>query len=882
MIQIPEKTQKDSSIYGLIGEFDFLGASDSDFGELVHTIVDQIGGENTNNEKLFDVLKKKLTILDNGTLNLFFSSKSLKPDIKDIVLPDGSYFDCKSSLKKELKSICQNAQIDSQIFHSKDLSILKFVFSYHKFFNSQNETRYPQDYDFYVIRHPNTDFNGCRTFAIKKKHGKPSEQDESDNEQQLIPISYVSSVENITSKWEKAGRRIINLMQAIVNIVPSDIKLFITTIQDIYPIAFRNSLDSYILYSKLLFHGIKLIPSTMSILLRFLINKLISLESEVHSKNPNNYTKERFEKWRQEELQTVAIKIRKGEYADINSAKSYIQDLDGLKAQFSQRFTEEDIDRNAQVIDNVMKELFYFISEVYENGFQYTKIFVNSTETSYSTPSKILKVPSNVSNILSSSDLESSAVEDIVVSGYGKKEELLYKQFVDLERTILNIFETQILAIESCQFVNYIPIYLVCHCDSWCEKFLQIIFKKLFNPHETLIIRESSVDYIVFFVTNYKIVCNFKFYKPCIKYLMQFLHDFVAHWSIEKSDQNLSSQEILHSNKRSGLKRSFGGNSQKHSHLTLRNLFGLYCHVVFSFCKFFSVITNAILSENIQESSFEDLCFLIESVLNINRGFIPFILCGDLSPIDNIDPNTHRIFLKSVIRLIYNMIFIQKEKLNISKYYGGIKLISELLNSNSNNEAVRVESKLSLDKLWLWHSGKHVNKFRTTNSNLIVDQDISSHISELLKLIEDEIEINSEKEPEPPTQEMDISEKKYGEMESSILPEQSLWEYVWGDVPVSHEELEQELYVTKNKMYKEDLDKQFDYSSEELNGQDEDKELKRGQCSKKPSYSGMSLLDTLLSSDAFKRGEAILHSYQRKYSPSSKKMNKFSRKSRLF
>ncbi|XP_665085.1 hypothetical protein [Cryptosporidium hominis TU502] len=529
-----------------------------------------------------------------------------------------------------------------------------------------------------------------------------------------------------------------------------------------------------------------------------------------------------------------------------------------------------------------MKGLFDFISEVYENGFQYTKIFLNSTETSYSTQTKNLKVPNNVSNILSSSDLESSAVEDIVVSGYGKKEELLYKQFVDLESTILNIFETQILAIESCQFVNYIPIYLVCHCDSWCEKFLQIIFKKLFNPHETLIIRESSVDYIVFFVTNYQIVCNFKFYTPCIKYLMQFLHDFVAHWSIEKSDQNLSSQEIFHSNKRSGFKRSFGGNSQKHSHLTLRNLFGLYCHVVFSLCKFVSVIINTILSENVQDSSFEDLCFLIDSLLNMNRGFIPFILCGDLSPIDNIDPSTLTIFLKSVIILIHKVISIQKEKLSISKYYGAIKLISELLNSNSSKEIVKVESKLFLDKLWLWHSGKYVNKFKTSNSNLIEDQDISFHILELLKVIEDEIEIHSEEEPEPPNQEIDIPEKKYGEMESSILPEQSLWEYVWGDVPVSYEELEQELYVTKNKMYKEDLDRQFDYSREELNGQDEDKEPKRGLCSKKPSSSGMSLLDTLLSSDAFKRGEAILHSYQRKHSPSGKKMNKFSRKSRLF
>ncbi|KAH8584342.1 uncharacterized protein ELE39_002436 [Cryptosporidium sp. chipmunk genotype I] len=880
MIQISEKSPKDSSIYGLVGEFDFLEASDSDFGELVHNVVDQIGGENTNNEKLFDVLKKKLTILDNGTLNLFGSSKSSRPEVKDILLPDGSYFDCKSSLKKELKRICQNAQLDSQILDPKDLSILKFVFSYHKFFNTQNETKYPQDYDIYVMKHPNTDFNGCRTFAIKKKC-KDSLTHEESGKQELIPISYVSSVVNISTKWEKAGRKIVNLMHAVINIVPTDIKLFITTMQDIYPLSFRNSLDSYILYSKLLFHAIRLIPSTLSILLRFLINKLISLESEIHFKNPNNYTKERFEKWRQEELQTVAIKIRRGEYTDINSAKLYIQDLDGLKAQFSQRFTEEDIDRNAQVIDNITKELFEFISEVYENGFQYTKIFLNSTETSNSTPTRNLKVPSNVSSILSSSDLESSAVEDFVVSGYGKKEELLYKQFVDLENTILNIFEIQILAIERCQFVNYIPIYLVCHYDSWCEKFLQIIFKKLFNPHETLIIRESSVDYIVSFVTNYQIVSNFKFYTPCIKYLMQFLHDFVAHWSIEKSNQNLSYQDIHNTNKRSGFKRSFGGYSQKHSHLSLKNLFGLYCYVVFSICKFISVITNIILSNNIQDNSFEDLCFLIDSVLNMNRGFIPFILCGDLSPIDNLDSETLKVFLKSIIRLIHSMFSVYKEKLNMPKYFGAIKLISELLNSNSNKEVVGIEPKLFLDKLWLWHSGKYLKRFKTTKLNLTEDQDISFHLLELLKLTENEKQTQSQ-EPEVPSQEINLPEKTYGEMESSILPEQSLWEYVWGDVPVSHEELEQELYVTKNKMYKEDLDKEFDYLNQELNGQDGDKESVRGVCSKKSSSSSMSLLDTLLSSDAYKRGEAILHSYQRKHSLSGKKTNKLSRKFRLF
>lgn len=869
-----EASSGEPPVYGLVGSFDFFGSSDSEFGDLVHTVVDQIGGESINNEGLFGILKKKLTILEDGTLSLFSLSRGQRPDVRDVVLSEESYFDCKSSLKKELKRICQSAKIGSRITSPKDLFLLRFVFSHHEFFSVQTEARHTQDYDIFVVRHPNADFNGCRTFAVARKSGKSLSSGEPPPQEELTPISYVSAVGRICTKWETSGKRIISLMHAVVNIVPSDVKLFITTMQDVYPLSPRNSLDSYILYSKLLFHGIRLLPSSLSILVRFLVNKLISLESEIHSENPNIYTKERFEKWRQEELQTVAIKIRRGEYADINAAKSYIQDLDGLKAQFSERFTEEDIDRNAQIFDHIAMELFNFISEVHQNGLPYTKVFQSPAEAPTPSPSKGLKVPVHAVSILSSSDLESSAVEDFAVSGYGKKGEQLYKQFVDLEATILSVFETQILAIERCQFVNYIPVYLVCHYDSWCEKFLQIIFKKLFNPRETLVIRETSVDYIVSFVTNYRIVSNFKFYTPCIKYLMQFLHDFVAHWSIEKSSLNSSSQTD-HAIRRSGLKRSLGSQLPKRSHLTLRNRFGLYCHVVCSLCKLFSKITDSLLSDGTRTCSFEDSSFLLDSVLNANRGLIPFILCGDLSPMEEgVDPETLVDFLSSVVRLVHRT--ASEHKLSISKYLGPIKVTLELLSSNGSGERMSgSQPRRFLDELRLWHSGKYLRRFQAEADSSQECANISSSVEELLKLVQLETETQVRDEAESPSQETDMPEKVYGEMESSILPDQSLWDYVWGDVPVSQEELEQDLYVTKNRLYKEDLDKQFNSSGREA--------CRRG-CSDRASTrspcSDMSLLDTLLSSDAYKRGEAILHSYQRKHS-SSKKRSKLSRKSRL-
>ncbi|KAF7457075.1 RNA polymerase I specific transcription initiation factor RRN3 [Cryptosporidium felis] len=884
---------KDSSIFGLINDFDFFGSSESEFGELVHTVVDQIGVEITNNEKLFDILKRKLTILENGTLNLFGSPRTQRSEPKDIFVSQEIYFDSRFSLKKELKKICQNSEVGSQILNSRDVSILRFVFSHHRLFSNNTENGTIKDYDIFVIRHPNQDFNGCRTFSIKKRSGKSPPNDSKEDE--FIPISYVSSINNIPTKWEQSGKRILHLMHSIINIVPRDIKLYMATLQDIYPLSPRNSMDSYVIYSRLLFHSIKLVPSTLSILIRFLITKLVMVESEIHTLNPNNFTEERFEKWRQEELQTMAIKIRKGSYNDIASAKSYIQDIQGLKVHFSEKFTEEDIDRNAQILDNTMKELFDFIYGVYENGFEYAKIFENSSRNpdilvqgKTSKPSFNRKnIPSS---ILSSSDFESSAIEDFGITGFSKKEEQQYKQFNDLETTVLGTFETQILTINKCQFVNYIPIFMVSHCELWCEKFLQITFRKLFNPHETLIVREISVNYIISFVSNFQIVSNFKFFTPCIRYLMQFLHDFVAHWNIEKSNQIQNDHQTeIYDNKRSKLKTSEF--SPKAKNYTLRNLFGLYCKVVESLCILISKISIRILREKFKFYSLEDLGFLLESILNVNRGLISSVICGTLSPIERLNPRILGDFLKVTIQLVYKVIFLEKEKLDCSKYLGSIELTLELMDMNSKQEIPKDDKIEFLGKLWLRHSGKYLKKFRIdeTNFNCVDEstnsQEITTQIEEILKFVEQNKQHESRNEVNGEIREdsVEINNDKeiYGEMESSILPEQSLWEYVWGNVPISEEELEQELYVTKNKVLKIDFEDVPHFEDKISQGKG-NKKGANGTLRKKNSGSQeMSLLDTLVSSDAFKRGEAILHSYQRKHSPFRKNNSKIFGKSKL-
>ncbi|KAH7649604.1 hypothetical protein FG379_001230 [Cryptosporidium bovis] len=853
--------EKGSTVYNEILEFDFYSCSEKEYGELVHSVIDNIVPSEINVDKIFDVLKKKLIIQDDGKIGVSIGSRGQSQReseiMKDIVVSDNVYFDCRFSLKKEIKKIIQSAKINSKITDERELLILKYVFS----------KDYQEEYEFYIVRHPNPDYNGCRTIAI----GKGSSLDENikdDNSNnsflsKLVPLNYVSCVNKIRSKWEHSGRLIVNLMYSILNIIPRSIKQYIAVFQEIYPVSQRNSIDSYLLYFRILQYGIKLVPASTNILVRFLMDKLISLESEVNTDNPNLYTNERYEKWRQEELHNLAIRIKKGEFKDIISAKNYIQNDDLLRKEFSDKFTEEDINKNVQIIDILMVELFEFINDVCENGLKYRDYFENvkyeqlSNNNINKNTSQKLFVDSKVSRdsmlsggVLSSSDFESSAVEDSIVSSscfgseYGKKEEQLYKQCVDLANTILEVYETKILSLQTCCFINYIPIYIISNNFNWCERYFQINFKKLFNPLETLMVRKMSVDYIISFILNYKVSSNFKFYIPCVKYLMQFLHEFVAHWNMERTNKysyNSNNDDGYCSNKKKPVISKYNSNN-------LKNLFELYCHVVSSLCWLFSVISISCIShldetkENVGiDNNDIDVLFVLESLFNPNRGFISFVLFGSLSPLESIDPKTPTIFYKSSVLLLNKIVEIQKDKDNSFcnhsnveiiknvksyQYLNSVKLVKNLFEKNqeSTSQFDYIPNKF-LSKIRLRHSDIYINSLfipeKSTASLSSVNKivlnaniDINPLIDAIDKNREEtntnhEINCNYEskqnKNPQNLAENKGKSEDKssventYGKMKSSILPQQSLWESVWGSVPVSQEELESDLYITKNK-----------------------------------------------------------------------------------
>ncbi|KAH8739395.1 hypothetical protein FG386_000367 [Cryptosporidium ryanae] len=903
-----------ASIYNEVLEFNFCSCSEKEYGELVHSVIDGIGSSEIDIDRMFEVFKKKLLIQDNGKVGVPVGSREeIQRGVeatKDIVVSDSVYFDSRLSLKKELKKIIQSTAVNSRITGERELSILEYVFSHSNLrYASQN------GHEFYVVRHPNPDYNGCRTIAVGERSffGDVLRDNalSSSLSPKLTPLSYVSCVNKIKSKWETSGKLIVNLMHSVTSMVPRSIKQYIAVFQDIYPVSQRNSVDSYFLYLRILEHGIKLVPASTNILVRFLMDKLLSLESEVNTENPNLYTNERYEKWRQEELHNFALRVRKGEFRDIISAKNYIQDDNLLRKEFSDKFTEEDIDRNVQIIDVLMAEFFEFVNEVCENGLKYKDYFENpiceqsGNKTSKNASQKLLGNPKASrggmvsGGVLSSSDLESSAIEDsatspsLIGSECGKKEEQLYKQCVDLASTILEVYETKILSLQKCSFINYIPIYLINNNLNWCENYFQINFRKLFNPLETLMIRKMSVDYIISFILNYKISSNFKFYTPCVRYLMQFLHEFIAHWNMENSstDGTSSKKKVLIS---------------KYNSNSLKNLFELYCHVVNSLCWLFSVISISCIShlDQVRDSGTDksgmDILFVFDSIFNPNRGFISFVLFGSLSPLESIDSRTPVLFSKSSVLLFSKIVQIQKDKnhpfrdhpcietirkARTHQCVASVKLVRSLFEKNQDlaSQLDYAPSKL-LGKILLRHSEAHINALFSPENNTaslsfiqkvvssVVDVEINALIDDVSQ-IRDEMfaqgkansssgsELNSNIQSEPETKATSVENitgivNAYGEMKSSILPQQSLWESVWGTVPVSQEELESDLYITKNKRLRVDCG--MDESASHVGTRNNTRKSYGSFSNSDPSGKKPSLLDTILSSEAYKRSKVSM------------------------
>ncbi|KAL7065881.1 hypothetical protein ACR3K2_36770 [Cryptosporidium serpentis] len=834
-------TTESIDIINLIKNYNFCDSSDSELGDLINIILDNLGNENFQLSNILNILKEKISIRDDGTLCIFRQKNSNFIDLSI----NGKSFDSKYSLKKELRRICQNYNINSEINCKDDINLLKYILKFHP----KYDDKYKNLEQILIIKHPIKKYNHIRTFAIKNKSN--------DDNNIINPFSYVTCVNNMESKWEQAGKKIIKVISTIINIYPREINQYINLIQSLFPPTTRFSVDSFIIYINIALYSIKLIPCVSSMIIKYILNRLVIIDSEIHVSNPNIWTEERFEKWRQEELQNIAIKIKKGDYNNINDTQKYIEDIEAQKIKFIDLITEEDIDKTAQILDNILLILYEYILDICTKGIENEFIKDKDKEISKKINLKndnIIKTKKleilKYTNILSSSDIESSAPEDNLTN-VSDKYTIYWNNAVNLIEILLDAFDTYIITVNKCQFIQLIPIYAISFHEIWCESFMQRLFKRLFKPHEILIIRKIAIDYIISCIYRIKTVNNMKFIIPTIKYLLQFLYEFIAHWNLNKNKDD---------NKRNDIKL----NNSIDIHQST-NLYSLFCYVTERLCWLFYLL-YPLLIKCIDNGDIENIKIYIDLLFNDRKGFITFIICGDLNPIDNINIFILSIFLDSCARIV---LYIYEKDLTFSfkKYILALKLWKKLklliidnnqlikfsFDSNKLNFLKQFDNNMPVKKMLLWHSIRYtkelyseyfVNELNYMDNNIIINIDAFDFLINIYENYIESENIDNIKNNEDNScfrQVNQINDKNkniitefitspYGKMEPAILPNQSLWEYAWGDEVLHddtliHHHSEYSKYSNNNK-----YDKRY-----------------------KNFTSGLSLLNILTSSIAYKR-----------------------------
>ncbi|EEA06212.1 uncharacterized protein CMU_007010 [Cryptosporidium muris RN66] len=834
-------TTESIDIINLIKNYNFCDSSDSELGDLINIILDNLANGNFQLSNILNVLKEKISIRDDGTLCIF---RQKNPNFIDFSINSKS-FDSKYSLKKELRRICQDYNINSEINCKDDINLLKYILKFHPKYD-----KYKYLEQILIIKHPIKEYNNIRTFAIKNRSN--------DDNNIIIPFSYVTCVNNMESKWEQAGKKIIKVISTIITIYPREINQYINLIQSLFPPTTRFSVDSFIIYIKIALYSIKLIPCVSSMIIKYILNRLVIIDSEIHVNNPNIWTEERFEKWRQEELQNIVIKIKKGDYNNISDTQKYIKDIGAQKIKFIDLITEEDIDKTAQILDNILLILYEYIFDICTKGIENKMIKDNDKDKEISKEinlksDNIIKIEkleiSKYTSILSSSDIESSAPEDNLTNA-SDKYTIYWDNAANLIEILLDAFDTYIITVNKCQFIQLIPIYAISFHEIWCENFMQKLFKRLFKPHEILIIRKIAIDYIISCIYGIKTVNNMKFIIPTIKYLLQFLYEFIAHWNLSKNKDD---------NKRNDMKL----NNSIDIHQST-NLYSLFCYVTERLCWLFYLL-YPILIKCIDNDDIENIKIYIDLLFNDRKGFITFIIYGDLNPIDNINIFILNIFLDSCCRIVL-YIYKKDPTFSFKEYILALKLWKKLksliidnnqlnklsFNPNKLNCLEQFYNNMPVRKMLLWHSKRYTkelySEYIVNELNYMDDVINIDNLDFLVNIYENYIEsenIGNIKDNEDNScfeKVNQINDKNkniitefitspYGKMEPAILPNQSLWEYAWGDEVLQNDILSHHDYSEYSK-----------YSSN-------NKYNKKH----KNFTSGLSLLNILTSSIAYKR-----------------------------
>ncbi|XP_053991311.1 uncharacterized protein LOC128883219 isoform X2 [Hylaeus volcanicus] len=404
----------------------------------------------------------------------------------------------------------------------------------------------------------------------------------------------------------------------------------------------RVSIDIQLIYLKGCLYLAEHVLQLHQAILKTVLSNLTAMDLEVKSTSMEYLDTNNFSEWKERQLHLLAEEVRKGSISSETIQRILSQKL-WFETLFRKVKTDEDVDCMAFRLDILMAYLIKWSTQQVQNALEtpipthlLSVLSINSgdDEDDYDDDDKNDNLPTGLSDSVDTTKQTKRrglTMADVIVAD------------------LLGIFRSVVLTTEKCRYVQYYFFYITSLKSEWAEKLLQIFFSILFDPDALLSLRRLCSDYIASYVSRATFL-PIKFIRSSLRYLIQFLNEFLSFWNQRDSIPTIQQKESLQFLQRLNKGKAY---VNPQSRLTLfYSVFQTTCYIL-------SFTGDALLIDPSKSSESKDSCnakleddtqlsnFLFEEV----NDSLTCVMNSDLCPLIQCNPTIVRVSIETFRRL---------------------------------------------------------------------------------------------------------------------------------------------------------------------------------------------------------------------------------------
>ncbi|CEM39811.1 unnamed protein product [Vitrella brassicaformis CCMP3155] len=420
-------------------------------------------------------------------------------------------FESRVALKQRIRTIMTDAA-DGEDLKGEDFELLREVLRYHP----RADYKQKDCVGIFVARHPNVKFD-CRAFFVRRSVGMHED------------FSYVRCVDGLPSADAYAYERICDAIDRVCSFFPQATQLLVKVLGDNQP-HHRKNVEEHQNYTRSMLWLCRRKPQMRAGILKLFIARLIDFDVEIKEDDPNSIDIEEYELWKREQLNFLSVQVSVGA-KDPAEAQKLLNDEERLRQLYRMRRGEEDIDKMAQGLDHLMSMGFDFLqAELLSLSHSPP---VNPIKPDPDTDGATPPQPQQPQQQQQQLQQQASSIS----SKRGRGLSVAHCEGDVLMDELLMIFEQIVLPTHRCRHTQFLLFYATSLKPAWAERFLQLLFDRLYDSNVYVATRRKCAFYIASYVCRAEFL-PLEFSRQSLVYLLGFLHQHCNKLAITNTPHN--------------------------------------------------------------------------------------------------------------------------------------------------------------------------------------------------------------------------------------------------------------------------------------------------------------------------------------------------------